>query len=270
MSISESNMMEECRNGVFLLQSNTSVDTLLGKWLKEDAKVEPKSCSDEMMDVEMTTPIDQEKDPDLSMNSSSEHETPAKKDPEVSVLDIWTQCAAFYEIFKLSPGSERILKAQEKEPQFKARKRFENWFDIFLVRGLTMRDEDWHILMRTKSSENELFMSDLMSNNLVEYLMDEVKNICLHFEAYKDFEPLRNYLFGKGWRILKLLCRIQSFMSNERKTSKRNLFSSTPKNVPLNSDTVMSEKDKDVEKEFVDLLLHLFQVRFQFAVVTPM
>ena len=260
MSISESNMMEECRNGVFLLQSNTSVDTLLGKWLKEDVKVEPKSCSDEMMDVEM---IGYEKDQDLSMNSSPEHEISPKEDPEVSVLDIWTQCSAFYEIFKLAPGSERILKGQEKEPQFKARKRFENWFDIFLVRGLTMREGDWHILMMKKSSENGLLMSDVMSNNLVEYLMDEVRNICLHFEAYKDFEPLRNYLFGKGWRILKLLCRIQSFMTHQRKPSKTNLFSSTPKNGPLKSDSAMNEKDKDDEKEFVDLLLHLFQVSYQ-------
>jgi hypothetical protein len=236
------------------------VDTLLGKWLKEDVKVESKSCSDEMMDVEMSATIDYEKDTDLSMNSSIEHETLPQEDPEVSVLDIWTQCVAFYEIFKLAPGSERILKAQEKEPQFKARKRFENWFDIFLVRGLTMREEDWNVLMMKKSSENGMLMSDVMSNNLVEYLMDEVRNICLHFEAYKDFEPLRNYLFGKGWRILKLLCRIQSFISDEKTNSKTNLFSSTSKNGALKSESVMNEKDKDDEKEFVDLLLHLFQV----------
>ena len=87
--------------------------------------------------------------------------------------------------------------------------------------------------MMNKSGQNGLLMSHIMENSLVEYLMDEVRNICLHFEAYKDFEPLRNYLFGKGWRILKLLCHIKSFVTEEKSTRKEGAGRSTSKNVPL-------------------------------------
>ena len=258
MSISEGNTMEECRNGTFLLQDHTSVDTLIGKWLKEDTKPGSKSCSDEMMDVEISTTTEEPRKMSSSNISSDDIQITRKEDPEVDVLDTWAQVTSFYEMFKAAIGPEKFFKAQEKESQFKARKRFENWFDIFLVRALTLPEEDWHILLK-KTSEKGVLMSDVIRSNVVEYLMEEVRNLCLHFEAYKDLDPLRSYLFGKGWRILKILCRIESVVIQDLKMNRMNLASSASTRVQSKEKILFSEKTV-YDKEFMDLLLHLFEV----------
>ena len=156
-----------------------------------------------------------------------------------------------------------MLSTQEKEPTFKARKRFENWFDIFLVRGLTMKEEDWVVLMNTES-ENGSSMSDTIRVAVVEYLMKEVRNLCLHFEAYKDFDPLRNYLFGKGYRILRLLCRIESHAIKQNKVDdKHHATASTASTSSLKDHfkpELHLERKGTYDKEFLDLLLHLFEV----------
>ena len=55
MSISEEKQMGECRNMNVLFQDTTSVDMLLGKWLKDEVEVKPNSGSDEMMDLDTNT-----------------------------------------------------------------------------------------------------------------------------------------------------------------------------------------------------------------------
>ena len=259
MSISEGNMMEECRNGTFLFQDHTSVDTLIGKWLKEDVKVESKSCSDEMMEVEKSKKVEDKKEP-VPLNSlTNDHDKKSKEDPEISVLDLWAHCTKCYETFKSVSRPEKMTK--EKRFHSEARKTFETWFDVFLVRAMTMKPTDWDILM-AQTSEKGILMADVIRSTLVEYLMQQLRNLCLHFEAYKDSEPLSKYLFGKGWRILKLLWRIETFATNELKNKKSNL--SYTKSLKACS---KQEKSVDVKtadnKEFVDLLLHLFQVNLQ-------
>ena len=265
MSISEGNMMEQGRNGIYLLQDNTSVDNLLGKWLKEDVKVESKSCSDEMMDVDTGNAAQEDKDD----NPTSDHvdgrlDDKTLREPEVGAIEIWTQCTSFYEIFRAASGPEKMLGTQEKEPIFKARKRFENWFDIFLVRGLTMKEEDWETLM-SNASASGVSMSDTIRGSVVEYLMKEVRNLCLHFEAYKDFDPLRTYLFGKGYRILRLLCRIESHSIKQNKDGDKNYSEAPMTSTSSLKDHFKTELNHDKkgthDKEFLDLLLHLFEVR---------
>ena len=265
MSISEGNIMDPGRNGIYLLQDNTSVDNLLGKWLKEDVTIESKSCSDELMDVETTNAVDDDEENNHESDHANDQTDPRTiKEPEVSVIEIWTQCTSFYEIFKASSGPEKMLNSHEKEPTFKARKRFENWLDIFLVRGLTMKEEDWVLLMNKTSDNGSSLMSDTIKSNVIDYLMKEVRNLCLHFEAYKDFDPLKSYLFGKGYRILKLLCRIEANAIKQNDTSEKTSNSKTPTSTSavlekFKTEAILEKKTTN-DKEFIDLLLHLFEV----------
>ena len=258
MSISEGNIVEQGRNGIYLLQDNTSVDNLLGKWLKEDVKLESKSCSDELMDVDTCNLVDEDKeDAHVSDHAHVSTDPRTLKEPEIGAMEVWNQCTSFYELFKAASGPDKMMKSQEKEPAFKARKRFENWFDIFLIRGLTMKEEEWDILMN-KTSENGSVMSDTIRGSIIEYLMKEVRNLCLHFEAYKDFDPLKSYLFGKGHRTLKLLCRIESHAIKHNKRSDETHVSK-PINEQFRTGVILEKKVTN-DKEFIDLLLHLFEV----------
>ena len=100
--------MDPGRNGIYLLQDNTSVDNLLGKWLKEDIKIESKSCSDELMDIETTNVVDEDEENNHEFDHADDQaDSRTIKEPEVGVMEIWTQCTSFYEMFKASSGPER-------------------------------------------------------------------------------------------------------------------------------------------------------------------
>ena len=259
--------MEQGRNGIYLLQDNTSVDNLLGKWLKEDTKIESKSCSDELMDVDTNDVNDEEKEENLVSDHAEGPAAPQTPlEPEIGVMEIWNQCTAFYGIFKAASGREQGKEPHRKKftrEEFEAQKRFENWLDIFLVRSLTMKDEDWAEFMN-KESENGSQMSDILRGSIIEYLMKEVRNLCLHFEAYKDFDPLKNYLFGKGYRTLKLLCRIESHGTKQNKSEDRSFQTksetvASAMNEQFKTEVILEKKGTN-DKEFLDLLLHLFEV----------
>ena len=120
-----------------------------------------------------------------------------------------------------------------------------------------------------KDSENGSSMSDTIRVAVVEFLMKEVRNLCLHFEAYKDFDPLRNYLFGKGYRILRLLCRIESHAIKQNKVDDKHHATTAPTaSTPSLKDhfkpELHLERKGTYDKEFLDLLLHLFEVGYCF------
>lgn len=256
MSISEEKQMEDCRNMTVLFQETTSVDVLLGKWLKGEVKVKPNSGSDEMMDIETNTNEEDKKHSTEPSSSDYIIDIVSKKDIPVCLLDIWKQCNFCHDRYKASSYREKM---KEKNINSEARKIFDDWIDVFLGRALTAPNEEWDVFMK-RTSEDGLFVYDGLRQRFVECLVTELRNLCLHFDAYKDSGPLYDYVFGRGWRILRLLCRIESFVFEESKDERKNGFGTTFAKAQAKPQVLSSDKIADDEKEFVDLLLHLFQV----------
>ena len=256
MSISEEKQMEECRNMNVLFQDTTSVDMLLGKWLKDEVEVKPNSGSDEMMDMETNTNEEDKKHSIAPSSSDYTIDMASKEDIPVCLLDIWKQCNFCHDRYKASSYREKM---KEKNIHSETRKIFDEWIDVFLGRALTAPNEEWDTFMK-RTSEDGLFVYDDLRQRFVECLVTELRNLCLHFDAYKDSGPLYDYVFGRGWRILRLLCRIESFVFEELKEERKNGFGTSFAKAQAKPQVLSSDKTADDEKEFVDLLLHLFQV----------
>ena len=80
----------------------------------------------------------------------------------------------------------------------------------------------------------------------------------------KDFDPLKNYLFGKGYRAIKLLSRIESHGAKQNKTEDKSFQTksetvTSAMNEQFKTEVILEKKGSN-DKEFLDLLLHLFEV----------
>ena len=256
MSISEEKQMEDCRNMTVLFQDTTSVDMLLGKWLKDEVEVKPNSGSDEMMDMETNTNEENKKHSIAPSSSDNTIGMVSKEDIPVCLLDIWKQCNFCHDRYKASSYREKM---KEKNIHSEARKIFDEWIDVFLGRALTASNEEWDAFMK-RTSEDGLFVYDDLRRRFVECLVTELRTLCLHFDAYKDSGPLYDYVFGRGWRILRLLCRIEFFVFEQSKEERKNGFGTTFAKAQAKTQVLSSDNIAEDEKEFVDLLLHLFQV----------
>ena len=258
--------MDELTNEVEVIQENTSVDPLLRKWMKDNTCIAmEQEGSKDAKSVPNTEELKGEVLTDTNV-CDDESNNKGQTHIDISLKDLWTHCSYYYERFKqiAGPGTKAF---KEKCPQPEAREEFETWLDIFLCRALTTKSEDhnWFILIK-EVSNSEVSLADVIRKDLVEYLTVALRNLCLHFEAYKDLAQLRDYIFGKGFRILSLLSKIESSMGNEiDQENENNSLAGSKCAKP--SRTV--EEKSPYNKEFVDLLIHLFQVKVNLLFILP-
>ena len=234
-------------------KEDTSVDVLMQKWIKDtntSGDIKPNS------DEEMSSDLNPENTAARNKEAPTcDFET---SDVKVPLKDIWTRCRLCYRKIRETLEGGCIVK--DKALQMEVRQDFENWLDIFLCNAITTEpcNDSWKQLEKQSISEDSNSSSLLNSirRELVDLMMVELRNLCLHFEAYKDSTPLRDYLFGKGWRILIVLGKIECAESGKEKVeieANLNAYES-------NHSSGYERQCAQYPKEFVDLLIHLFQV----------
>ena len=215
-----------------------------------------------------TDEIENDPDPGLTLPQDGDRipKEPVEPYGHLSIAPLRSVWETYLDVRKTAkPAKPSDTRPRNAESSSKRQAVCEKWQDLFLCRVIDDADgQDWQTIFKKPDEENYVpadeDYDDLVIKVLVEDFMTGLHNLCVHFDAYKDSVPLRKYLFNsRGWKILTALCKIEQWQVERRREA--SYSSSVLSRRVVVGGKITSVAKSPYHQDFIDLLMHLFQVR---------